>query len=1005
MDTRLLDRQSKVKNNIKLLYTNCNGIKNKITELQVAAELYDFQILCVSETHISHDVLDAEIRLYNYNVFRNDRDQWGGGSAIYIHKSITCSLVTSFNAPDSIAVLFNHKQLNIIIVCVYRSQALSYDENCKILDQIEKLKVNYDQEILVVGDFNLPAVCWRSGLVKGPPETTDKILLMQKMYIDLFQAKGLVWQLTDGEITRRRVLADGSIQESSLDQVLVTNPSIVSNVGIVAAFGKSDHLGILCELNLCNDIKFIRSIKDVWGKFAPEEIANIGNSIDWSYSSPELSVEDMWNELYGKLIGVSENVPKIEIKCDSKGTFIEKVPWDCTSLKRKRREKEKAWAIFDENPTTKNLNFALYKTTEFQTKQSLCMIKYEKRITSNMKSNPKRFFGYLNSKRKVKNSVTVVKNRDGELCDTPEQSSNILAEFFSSTFVNEPFGPLPKNSCIECCETIGDMTIDEIEVKGILEKLDISKSVGPDKVHPKLIKNLSSNEGFIKALTDLYKNCYNSGCIPKVWKTADITAIHKKGCKSEAKNYRPISLTCILCKAYEKIVRSHLVTYIAPKIVTQQHGFTSGKSCLSNLLEFIDVANELIAAGDCVDIFYMDFQKAFDTVPHYRLISKLRNLGVSGKTLNMISDFLSDRTFQVRVGDSKSQTHVITSGVPQGSVLGPLLFLIYINDLPDGIKSYISMFADDVKMLARSPAAIDSQEDINKMLQWQDAWLLTFNTKDEKCKVLHVGKANPCHKYYMGEEPLPVVDCEKDLGVYVSNDLSWDEHIYKSINKANSIVAWVDRSVICRSPEVMCNIYKTLIRPHLEYCVQLWSPPPRHGNWTLIMDLEAVQRRFTRLIEGFGLLQYEQRLSKLGLTTLLERRARGDLIETFKILSGISFYGNSLFSVSRNRGNLLERTCKTKNQQDFFSRRVVKYWNKLPHFVKNSPSVDSFKANLQRHKENSAKYPSYSNIGNYWSLSQEVFNRIRVNDESRGSYTSFMLENPHIARRKGVNVH
>ena len=506
----------------------------------------------------------------------------------------------------------------------------------------------------------------------------------------------------------------------------------------------------------------------------------------------------MWGEFFEKMLRVSDNVPTIEIKCDSKGTVLEKAPWDCTSLKRKKREKDRAWAAFDTEPTSIKLSYALNKQAEYQSKQSKCMIKYERKITASMKTNPKKFFKYLNSKRKIKHSVTLIKDTTGKLSDSPGKSANLLAEFFSGTVVNESFGPLPNSSYKECSENIDDLIVNELDVKRILEGLDIYKSVGPDKIHPKLLANLSNNTGFVRALTQLYNNCFESGCIPAVWKTAHVTAIHKKGCMSDARNYRPISLTCVLCKVYEKIVRSHILDHIAPKIVPQQHGFTSGRSCLSNLLEFIDASNDLIEAGDSVDIFYMDFQKAFDTVPHHRLLRKLENLGINGKTLAMISDFLSGRTFQARVGDSLSQTYEVMSGVPQGSVLGPLLFLIYINDLPEDIKRHISLFADDVKMLTKSSAMNINQQDINKLLKWQDSWLLKFNTDDDKCKVLHIGKDNPCHKYYLGDIELPVVSCEKDLGVFVSNDLHWGDNIYKSIGKTRSVVGWVSRSVICR---------------------------------------------------------------------------------------------------------------------------------------------------------------------------------------------------------------
>ena len=382
--------------------------------------------------------------------------------------------------------------------------------------------------------------------------------------------------------------------------------------------------------------------------------------------------------------------------------------------------------------------------------------------------------------------------------------------------------------------------IQEADVKTALMKLDASKSMGPDMVHPKVLTVLSDNTNFVTALTFLYNRCYAEGKIPQIWKTASVTPLHKKGPKTEASNYRPKSLTSVLCKIYEKFVRSHIMKFVENKISPKQHGFLSGKSCLSNLLEAVDSINDMLAEGEDVDIFFLDFQKAFDSVPHHRLLIKLQNLGIRGKPLNVIADFLSDRSFTVSVGNARSSTHKVKSGVPQGSVLGPILFLLYINDLPETVKNQLALFADDVKMYAKARTYFDNQVDLDNLYKWQCLWLLKFNTKDGKCKVMNVGKNNPHNVYFLGDEPLITVKSEIDLGISVNSNWNWNDQINKSISKANSCMAWVTRSVICRSPDVLLNIYKSLIRPHLEYCVQLWSPMPRHGNWTQIMDISIL---------------------------------------------------------------------------------------------------------------------------------------------------------------------
>ena len=249
----------------------------------------------------------------------------------------------------------------------------------------------------------------------------------------------------------------------------------------------------------------------------------------------------------------------------------------------------------------------------------------------------------------------------------------------------------------------------------------------------------------------------------------------------------------------------------------------------------------------------------------------------------------------------------------------------------------------------------------------------------------------------MGHVLLPNVESEKDLGVTISKNLDFVEYVYSCINKANAMIAWVNRTFVSREKDLMLKIYKSMIRPHLEYCVQLWSPLPAHGNWKLILAIEDVQRNFTRQIDNVGLLPYKTRLDILGLTTLIERRARGDLIETFKIVNNISDYGQNLFRFSRSGEKLVSRPGdEHRIKHSIFARRVINYWNKLPSHVKFSKSVDSFKNNLLRFKSNNCQN------GNYWELSNEIFNRI--SDSNREAYTTFVSNNPLFARRRNINI-
>ena len=282
--------------------------------------------------------------------------------------------------------------------------------------------------------------------------------------------------------------------------------------------------------------------------------------------------------------------------------------------------------------------------------------------------------------------------------------------------------------------------------------------------------------------------------------------------------YRPVSLTCILCKVYEKLVREYILEGIEKAISSKQHGFTRGRSCLSNLLETIDVVNDLLAEGGCADILYFDFSKAFDSVPHHRLLIKLKGFGIPDYILDILEDFLVGRSMRVKVGDVFSTIKFILSGVPQGSVLGPLLFLLFVNDLPEGIRSILKLFADDVKMIVDPNNFSNISLDLELLELWEAQWCLKFNV--QKCMVMQIGLSNPKNQYSFGGESLRCVDNEKDLGVTFNSSFSFEDYVRNSIAKANRTIAWVTRNVISREPSVMLGLYKSLIKPHIEYCSQ-----------------------------------------------------------------------------------------------------------------------------------------------------------------------------------------
>ena len=597
-------------------------------------------------------------------------------------------------------------------------------------------------------------------------------------------------------------------------------------------------------------------------------------------------------------------------------------------------------------------DYAKYKealnaaTTEItQSKRS-----YEQKLACNIKNDSKSFYAYVRSKQNVQDKVGPLEDSAGNIISQGFLMAEDLNGYFSSVFTKEDISSLPvADAKFQGAKSdyLGPLVVTPELIAKKIKAMKDNKSPGVDGIPPKLL--METVEQISIPLARVFNLSLKEGVVPFEWKEANIIPLFKKGSRNKSENYRPVSLTSVICKLLllERLIKDHMVEFLVKHklLNSSQHGFLKARSCLTNMLCFLEEITKWIDVGSPVDIIYLDFQKAFDKVPHQRLLLKLKAHGIGDSITDWIEQWLTDRRQRVVVDGEVSNWKSVLSGVPQGSVLGPILFLIYINDLDDSITSNVLKF--DTKLFRKVNTDGDKQHlqnDLDRLVKWSEKWQMMFNFG--KCKCLHTGHRNLNVNYKMGDTVLGTTVKEKDLGVTISADMKVSEQCGIAASKGNQIIGLIRRNITYKGKKLIIPLYKAIVRPHLEYCIQAWRPYRKKD----IDTLERIQRRATKMIPELGDLSYEERLKECGLTTLETRRLRGDQIEVFKILNGYeNIDRNMFFSLkkdSRTRGHevkLVKDQCRLDIRKHSFSQRTINEWNKLSTDCVTASSVNMFK--------------------------------------------------------------
>ena len=939
--------------------------------------------------------------LDGYYFFRQDRNEagTGGGVCIYVHEDVLATAVDIPNLTsrdiEQIWCVVHRGSDKILLGCIYRPPNSSLPDHqhttrriTQTLEHAQRaVKTLGCSSLYVYGDFNFPHLRYEAVDVDGGTATLCHVAhdttgdkRSDTLFMEALEDSHLQQLVTEPTFQVRST----ATPTNTLDLVITDDPSRVFALETDAPLGSTPngcaHFVVKWHISMArSDHQPSRRPRYIWSRADWEAVSRDTASINWEARIAGFaSVDDAYNDYLEQYTAIcDEHIPKTcaPIRPTSAPWMNDEVR---AAIEEKRLLHGRLRATGKQHKETmrsacraaqKEVDRALARAYE----------QYEMDLVLGSKEdNGKALHAYARLQQTVPERIHALKDAGGHLFIADKDKCRILNDAFQGVFTVEPPGEMPTFADRTDGEfnPSADELFKEHVVEHLLTELKVDKSKGPDEVYPRVLKECAA--AMATPLTLIYRRSHDEGRAPAQFKQANVVPIYKKGSKVSALNYRPISLTSVVCKIQEKIQHRAILRYLMDKelIVPEQHGFLPRKSCTTNLLEAYEILSDAVERGDPVDVIFTDFCKAFDTVPHERLLHKLAAYGISGQLLAWLRDWLTTRQQRVVLGEHKADWKDVLSGVPQGSVLGPLLFVLFINDLRDELHFPMRMYADDTKILGviKEPADYARvQADIDACSRWAHTWLMGFNL--DKCKVMHVGRgaARSTHVYSMTDhttdetETLQVTHLERDLGVLVSDDLKLAAQCRAAAAKANWKFGIFKKAFVSRSERLWQVLYKTHIRPHLEHAIQAWSPYLR-GD---IAVLERVQRRVCNHMPSVKFDRtgrrrtYDEQCKHLGWQKLVDRRERGDLIFTYQHLHGnaavkldwpwvapLSSVEGAAAGVRTNDKRLAPPIYNLQQREHFLTSRVAVPLRALPTGIMNAPSVNAFKN----------RYDSFTNL-------------------------------------------
>ena len=818
----------------------------KIHDLNTYIEHSKPDIVIYNETWLKPSISDNEVISTDiYKVFRLDRSSFthppdpennnkfrtnGGGVLIGIKHNldIQTKLIPVKCRAEILSIeITDSNGRKSIISAFYRVGTLG-SENHNRVDQhlrIIRRRRGVD-EITLIGDLNMCNTNWENFSSNIPTE---------QLFLDTFN------DLSFSQAVRAPTHNKGNI----LDVVLTDKPDNIQNIDIDrdSGIGCSDHFPITFKLKL--NARRKRATKRCIYNFKKADWARMNSefeNLDWDSIFENRNIEDAWSAFKDKFFEVSNrHIPKIKIDDEFQPPWYDS---EVHELFKKKQWFHKRW-----KKSKSDLHYVKFAECRKQFK-NLVEKKLEDNFTDETNDNliTKKFWSYVKSKSNSHRIPETI-NYNTRIRSNPKDQSDLFNEYFYDQFSS----PSTYNIDIDFTNDVQyEVGFSPNLIKTHLMSINPNKAQGPDLIHGRILKTCANSLAY--PLSKLFMLSYKTGGIPTDWKVANVVPIHKKGSKTEASNYRPISLTSLVMKIYEKVIRDELLSRCGHLIDQRQHGFLASKSCCTQMVDFCDSLALSLNDNIRTDIIYFDFQKAFDTVNHDIILSKLKyQFKIEGSLLRFFVNYLKDRYQRVVIKNEQSGFLRVNSGVPQGSIIGPTLFILFLNDITEGLSegTDITMYADDTKVWRRIGKTDDHyiiQRDIEHLLNWANRNKMTFHP--DKCKVLTVTnghRPDPDFVYTMSDNIIEHTDLEKDLGIHINGKLNWNAHCEILYSRANQKLGLLKRTCsFIANDSKRRALYLSLIRSQLEHCPIVWRPSAQ----CTIDRLESIQKRALKWVIG-----------------------------------------------------------------------------------------------------------------------------------------------------------